>query len=258
MPRPTLHKLLTGAVDAFNRNPWTHQRLELVGRSHAPMYRTDGLWTYHRLDFVEDPAFKRAYARGVEALGWDYGIPWRVHVMLWAAGIGLRLDGAFVECGTARGFQASAICEYHDISGRDFFLFDTFRKSVEAAELTGAAYDAAPVAHPMYANSPAEVAANFAEWPSVRLIPGVIPDSLATVLIDRVSFLSVDLNAPEPEEAAIRHFWPVMVNGAVLILDDYSFPGFESSRAAADRVAEDLGFSILSLPTGQGMAVKQQ
>lgn len=221
------------------------------------MYRTDGLWTYHGHGFVDDPDFQRAYRRGVQAFGFDYGIPWRLHVLLWAAEIGLKLEGAFVECGTARGFQSSAICEYFDWSDRPFFLFDTFRKSLAAAELEGSDYDAAAPAHVMYANSPEEVAANFAGWPAVRLVPGKIPQTLGTVEIDNVAFLAVDLNAPEPEEAAIRHFWPRMSLGAMLVLDDYGFAGFEASRTSADRVARDLGFSILSLPTGQGLAIKQ-
>lgn len=256
IPRPLAHKLLEGAVTAFNKNPWTHQRLELISRSDARLHCHDGLWTYHNHDFVDDPDFQRAYKRGVQALGWDYGIPWRIHVLLWAAGNGLKLDGVFVECGTARGFQASTICEYYDISDRDFFLFDTFKKSLEAAELTGHDYQAAPEAHRMYANSPEEVAANFAEWPTVRLVAGRIPQTLNTVQIDKVALLAVDLNGPEAEEAAIRYFWRRLSVGGMLVLDDYSFPGFEESRASADRVAGDLGFSILSLPTGQGLAVK--
>jgi hypothetical protein len=257
MSRPPAQKLLEAAVNMFNKNPWTSRRLELVHRSPARMHRYDGLWTYHGHDFVDDRDFQRAYERGVQALGWDYGIPWRVHVLLWAAGHGMKLDGVFVECGTARGFQSSAICEYYDMSSRAFFLFDTFRKSLRAADLTGEAYDAAPATHRMYADSPEDVAANFAEWPTVQLVPGNIPDTLRTVQIDKVAFLAVDLNAPEPEEAAVRYFWPRLSVGAMLVLDDYAFAGFEASRASADRVARDLGFSILSLPTGQGLAIKQ-
>jgi len=221
------------------------------------MHRTDGLWTYNTHDFIDDPDFRRAYQRGVEAFGFDYGISWRVHVLLWAACHGMKLDGAFVECGTARGFQASAISEYFDLGTRPFFLFDTFRKSLQAAELSGDEYAAAPATHHMYADSPEEVAANFAEWPNVKLVPGRIPQTLSTVEIDKVAFLAIDLNAPEPEEAAMRHFWPRLVTGGMLVLDDYAYRGFDDSRASADRLASELGFSILSLPTGQGLAIKQ-
>jgi hypothetical protein len=254
---PSANQLLDGAVAAFNKNPWTSRRLELVFRSQQRMHRTDGLWTYNSHDFVDDPSFQRAYKRGVKAFGFDYGIPWRLHVLLWAAGHGLKLDGAFVECGTARGFQSSAICEYHDLGERPFYLFDTFKKSVEAAHLTGAEYDVAEPSHFMYADSVEEVAANFAEWPSVQLVPGQIPHTLSDVTIDKVAFLAIDLNAPEPEEAAIRHFWPRLEPGGMLVLDDYAYIGFRASKASADRIAADLGFSILSLPTGQGLAVKQ-
>jgi len=43
---------------------------------------------------VEDPAFARAYARGVQATGTDYGIRWRTHVALWAAAIGQQTPRA--------------------------------------------------------------------------------------------------------------------------------------------------------------------
>lgn len=221
------------------------------------MHRTDGLWTYNNHDFVDDPRFQRAYKRGVAAFGFDYGIPWRLHVLLWAAQHGLERDGAFVECGTARGFQSSAICEYHDLGDRPFFLFDTFKKSLPASSFTGAAYEAAPAAHKMYAESVEDVARNFAEWPNVRLVPGMIPNTFDDVTIDRVAFLAVDLNGPEAEEAVIRHFWPKLEVGAMMVLDDYAYIGFGASRASADRVASELGFSILSIPTGQGLAVKQ-
>jgi hypothetical protein len=64
------------------------------------------------------------------------------------------------------------------------------------------------------------------------------------------------LNAPGPEEAAIRHFWPRLERGGMMVLDDYAHVGFPDSHVSADRVAGELGFSILGLPTGQGLAVK--
>jgi hypothetical protein len=97
---------------------------------------------------------------------------------------------------------------------------------------------------------------NFAEWPGARLVVGRIPESLADSP-DRVAFLHVDLNAAEPEEQAVRHFWPRLSVGGVLVYDDYGWSQYESSKRAADNLARELGFSILSSPTtGQGIAVK--
>ncbi len=71
-----------------------------------------------------------------------------------------------------------------------------------------------------------------------------------------MAFLHIDLNDPAPEAAALRHFWPLLAPGAVVILDDYAYQGFDASHRSADRVAFDLGVSILALPTGQGLTIK--
>jgi len=73
------------------------------------IYDQDGLRSVHDHEFMRDPAFRRAYARGVQAAGTDYGWHWRVHVGLWAASCAARIEGDFAECGVNRGFMASAI-----------------------------------------------------------------------------------------------------------------------------------------------------
>lgn len=83
---------------------------------------------------------------------------------------------------------------------------------------------------------------------------GRIPESLRDV--GPVAFLHVDLNNAVSEEHAVRHFWPRMSDGGVMVFDDYGFVGYEEQRASADRLAQELGFSVLALPTGQGLVVR--
>lgn len=64
------------------------------------------------------------------------------------------------------------------------------------------------------------------------------------------------MNHPDPEVAAVRRLWPHIVHGGWLLFDDYAFVHCENQKRALDAVAESLGFRILSLPTGQGLAVK--
>jgi hypothetical protein len=110
---------------------------------------------------------------------------------------------------------------------------------------------------PVYASDATLVEQNFAEWPGVELVVGEIPGSFNQVQVDQVAFLHVDLNHARPEEAAIRHFWPRLVDGAAIVLDDYGFAGYESQRATHDRLSRELGYSILALPTGQGLIIKR-
>jgi hypothetical protein len=75
------------------------------------VYDQDGLRSVHNHDFMHEPRFRRAYARGVKAVGSDYQWHWRVHVGLWAAFSASKLFGDFVECEVNRGFLSSAIME---------------------------------------------------------------------------------------------------------------------------------------------------
>jgi hypothetical protein len=214
------------------------------------MYAQDGLWSTHNHEFMEDPAFAAAYKRAAHAGGFDYGIPWRVHVALWVAQQAAQLEGDFVECGVGRGFVSSAILEYlpWDELGKHFYLFDTFTPYNPQ--------DAKRAALPHYAQDLATVEANFAEWLRVRLVRGMVPDTLTRVDLDRVAYLHVDMNHRAPETAAVRYLWPRLVPGGWLLLDDYAYCGYLKQKRAMDAVADDLGFAILSLPTGQGLAQK--
>jgi hypothetical protein len=65
---PVLHRALLAGVQAFNRNPWTSSRLELVPRGADSFYADhegtplfeDGLWTNHGHGFIEDGRYRRA------------------------------------------------------------------------------------------------------------------------------------------------------------------------------------------------------
>jgi len=87
-----------------------------VGSLHLDTYQQDGLSSIHNHEFMHDPRFIAAYARGVSAVGQDYHWYWRMHIGLWAAQTAARLPGDFVECGVNRGFLSSIMA-----------LLDTFR-----------------------------------------------------------------------------------------------------------------------------------
>ncbi|HWF51209.1 MAG TPA: TylF/MycF/NovP-related O-methyltransferase [Solirubrobacteraceae bacterium] len=244
-----LHWSLVRLAGVFNRNPWTSYKLKLVPRAD---YDHDALTTSHNHSFLDDPDFRSAYERAVQAAGWDYGIYWRVHVLLWAARTALKVPGAFVECGTGRGFMGSAVCRHLAWSDRPFYLFDTFQPEMVTPDSSRRGHAHSPV----YARGAQEVRRNFRDWPGVQLVVGTIPESLGDVNIEHVAFLHIDLNHPAPEAAALRHFWPKLSPGAMVVFDDYAYTGFEASYRSANQVAEELGFSIVSLPTGQGLAIK--
>ncbi len=234
--------------------------------SHAEghVYDQDGLRSIHNHEFMDDPAFQKAYARGVRAAGDDYRWHWRVHVGLWAAAGAARLEGDFVECGVNRGFLSSAIMEYLDWDslGKRFYLLDTFRgldeRFVSPADKASGAVEKnkKSLASGFYIQGIKEVRANFSQWKNIFLIEGSIPETLSQVRAEKIAYLHLDMNCSMPEIAAIQLFWERLVPGAFVLLDDYAYYGYLSQKIAMDRFAQEKGIKILSLPTGQGLLLK--
>jgi O-methyltransferase len=83
-----------------------------------------------------------------------------------------------------------------------------------------------------------------------------VPDTLPGAGIDRVCYLSIDMNIAWPERKAIEYFWPKLSPGAFVVLDDYGFHGFEEQLHCMNEFARNVGVEILALPTGQGLIAK--
>ena len=249
---------------AKKKKKLTRRLFELTGWTVSKLkpeaYDQDKLYTFHNHDFMTDPAFVRAYQRGVLAADDDYHWHWRVHVGRWAASGAAKLAGDFVECGVNRGFLASAIMEYlqRDGLGKTFYLMDTFSgidaRFITAEERAGGILERNR--SEFYTTSLDTVQKNFAEWEKVQIIAGAIPETLAAVTAERIAYLHLDMNCTPPEVAAFEHFWHRLVPGAFVLLNDCAYKGFEPQKIAMDGAARAVDVQIMSLPTGQGLMIK--
>lgn len=233
--------------------------------SSEELYCSDGLATIHNDSFRDDPDFIRAYSRGlVAADGNDPRHAWRVLIAIWAARLATRAGGDFVECGVNAGFMSSAIMQALDWNEHDrtFFLIDSFtgpRMDQFTAEEKSSGFTktvADAVRREAYVTDIDRITKNFAEWHSARIVQGYVPEILATLERNPVAFLHLDMNAAIPERDALAHFWPLLADDGVVLLDDYAYFACEAQQAAIDELGLKLGFTPLSLPTGQGLIVK--
>ena len=212
----------------------------------------DGLVSWHNSDFVRDERFRRAYEFGKATGSWHGAdIHWRAYIVCWAASRAANLEGDFVECGVNKGGFAGAVVTYLDFGNvpKVFWLVDTFQGVPEKFRA-----NAGP-GNP-YSECYEQVQETFRRFPNVRLVRGMVPDILTGVTSDKVCFLSIDMNSPEPERASLEYFWDKLVPGATVILDDYGFSGYERQKISADEFAAQHKVQVLTLPTGQGMIVK--
>ena len=238
-----------------------------VARKVLPdVYANDGLISFHRHAFLDDPDFQRAYQRGAQALdGPDwYQWHWRVHVGLWVAKSASLIDGDFVECGVNYGFLSTAIMELLDWDrlGKTFYLLDTFAgldprfTTTSENRETALRVNEQSLRYGVYVNGVDRVRANFAQWKNHRIIVGAVPETLDQVDTRKVAYLHIDMNCAPPEVAALRFLWPRLAPGAFVLLDDYTYRGFDEQRIAMDTLAKELGVPICALPTGQGLLMK--
>lgn len=138
---------------------------------------------------------------------------------------GRRLPGDFVEYGVNTGIFSLAICDYIDFNatGKHFCLFDTFDgippEQISSEEKKRGHEKDNSLNYSEYFDTACR---NFAPYSNAHLVRGRVPQTLESVAIEQVRYLSLDINIVAPEIAAIRYFWPRLSSGAPVVLDDYA------------------------------------
>jgi hypothetical protein len=239
-----------------------------VWANTPPDYRSPHLAVWGQTPvFQSDPVFMAAYRRGIHSghkfagsntENMDIRIEWSVHVACWAAWHARHLAGDFVECGVNTGILSLAICDFIDFNriDKDFFLFDTFC-GIPESQMSDSERDERLADNAKFYDDCYEVVrVNFAPYARARLVRGIVPDSLTSVAIDRVCYLSLDMNIAKPEIEALEFFWDRLSPGAPVLLDDFGFTKYQAQKQAMDSFAQRHGLRILHLPTGQGLLIK--
>ncbi|MFC3230141.1 TylF/MycF/NovP-related O-methyltransferase [Marinibaculum pumilum] len=211
----------------------------------------DNLLTIGRaFSFLEDRRFTdtlQACAREER----DLVIAWRTHVLTWAAKSCLALEGDFVECGTYRAYSAEVICGYVEPHrhGKRFVVYDLFDPD-----------EAAGVGHRLPSHGDtlfAEVADRLAPYPGTLVVRGKVPDALPETAPEKICFMHLDMNNAEAEAGALAFLFDRIVDGGMVVLDDYGWAYYSEQRVRADRFAAEHGQFIVELPTGQGLFIKR-
>jgi O-methyltransferase len=220
-------------------------------------YKEDGMIVRRNADFLKDPTFVQAYQLGQATGSWqNFKVYWRLHVILWAAKHASQLEGDFIECGVFRGGYSRAIIDYIDFAKlpKKFYLMDTYEGLV--SDYITDDEKALGIDLIQYNPSYEDVKKTFAPFANVVIIKGAIPETLEQAQTDKVAYLSIDMNNVLPEIAAIEYFWDKLVQGGIVVLDDYGFTSHLQQKLAFDEFAKRVGVLILTLPTGQGLILK--
>jgi predicted O-methyltransferase YrrM len=200
------------------------------------------------LGFLDDAKFVSAYQRWTTTPQERAAI-WRMATLLWGARQALRVEGDFVECGCYKGVSARILADVLDFAALDrrYFLYDLFE------------HDESMPHHSMVEHGETlvdQVRARFADVPNAIITKGWVPQSLSEASPDKIAFMHLDLNNAEAEVGALEVLFERISPGGVLILDDFGWLAYRSQHTAEIRWMGERGYSILELPTGQGMVIK--
>ncbi len=220
---------------------------QLVSSSY---FLGDNLFTWTRNNSaLEDQPFRKAWTENLQNPA-DEAIVWRRYILACAAYHCLHIPGDFVECGVYVGTGIKTVMDY--LGGpefpKTFWGYDTF--------------DYNPVAGHAFEGQQEgfyeKVQERFKDYPQVRLVKGLLPDSFQGHEPDTVAFLHIDLNNVQGEVAVLEHLFDRVSPGGIIILDDYEWSGvYRPQKQAEDQWFDRRKYRIFPLPTGQGVVLKR-
>ncbi|VXC27889.1 Macrocin-O-methyltransferase TylF [Pseudomonas sp. 8BK] len=214
------------------------------------IFISDNLMTWNKsLTFLRDKAFMNTVLAN-EPTAVELSLVWRQHVLCWAARQCARLPGDYVEAGCYKGFSAKIICDYlgfAEHTDKNYYLYDAFEHAADMA------HHAMPEhGEDLYSR----VCARFSDYPNVRVIKGLVPESFAQGMPEKVAFMHVDMNNAFAEVAVLDALFDRLLPGGMIVFDDYGWLGYSPQQEAEDAWLAGRPERVLELPTGQGLLVK--
>jgi O-methyltransferase len=167
----------------------------------------------------------------------------------------LHLPGMFYECGVYKGGTAillAKILSMHRVyASQRLYLFDSF----EGMPDTDKTYDLH--AKGDFSDTSLESVKERVGFPAlVEFNKGVIPSTFSGKEDQSISFAHIDVDIYKSVLDCCEFIYPRLLNGGILIFDDYGFPSCPGAKKAVDFFFRDKIEVPLILPTGQAVVFK--
>lgn len=162
------------------------------------------------------------------------------------------LEGDWAECGVFKGSTSLIMAEYNNRykilkPGSVVHLFDSFEGLADPTiEDVGT-----DMVKGDYLGTLKEVKNNLSNYDCFVYHQGWIPNRFDDVKDRKFSFVHIDVYFYEPVRDSLEFFLPRMVDGGLIVLDDYGCKQTPGALRAADEVSESYGYKVAALPYGQ-------
>jgi hypothetical protein len=163
-----------------------------------------------------------------------------------------HVPGDTAECGAYKGATSFLICKGTLGSGKPHHVFDSFEGLSTPSAADGDHWERGNLAA-----AEAVVRANLSDFDFVQYHSGWIPERFPDVADRTFSFVHVDVDLYQPTRDSVAFFYPRMLPGGIIMLDDYGFLRCPGARQATDEIMADKREEIVLLPTGQAFIQKQ-
>jgi hypothetical protein len=225
------------------------QRYILAEQLAAAVYPRFKFSEHGRL-WLEDEAFFRDYGRTMDAGNWHSCD--RKYMLKELARRAATLAGDFAECGVYRGGSALLMCQQATTGTSHVHLFDSFEGLPSPGEHDGSYWEAG-----RFTCSMDTTLATLSGLNNFTCYKGWIPDRFAEVSGRAFSLVHIDVDLHDPTRQSLEFFYPRLVPGGVIVLDDHGFESCPGARKAALDYFADKPDPVLDLPTGQGLVIRQ-
>jgi O-methyltransferase len=182
----------------------------------------------------------------------------------WAAHTAALPEGDVVECGCWHGHSTVAIATVlrdRSFRGR-FHVFDSFEGGLSDFTLNDESFFALSEDEKQewvktFASSYDSVRSLTEPFGFVDLHKGWIPEVFTGFHPRPIRFVHIDVDMFEPTKASLEFFWPHLVDGGVMICDDYNYSMFEGANRAVDGFLASARPSIVyKVPLGTIVIIK--
>lgn len=165
--------------------------------------------------------------------------------------MGLKnVPGDMAECGVYNGATAYFMARASTQVGtsRHLHLFDSFEGLSRPGPTDGSFWTAGGLAMPEHV-----ARGNLDGFENIHFHKAWIPGRFEETADRRFAFVHIDVDLYQPTLDSVAFFYPRLVDGGMIVCDDYGFNTCPGATRALDEFMADKPEHIVHLPTGQGV-----
>ena len=180
-----------------------------------------------------------------------------------------HLEGQTAEAGCLYGLSSYILCHYEllrdsSYDGASHYLFDSFKglSPPVDSDLTGRGKENRVIMKILARNEEPKddflerTQTTLQDFPRIHYYKGWIPEVFAAVGKRNYKFVHIDLDLFEPIYHSLHYFYPQVVSGGCIVIDDYGYPKWPGAKRATDQWAEENGCQVIPLMTRNAVIFK--